>query len=106
MGNIHAEIMRMALADTRQVTEEQVRQARENGLGNGFLVLNPEDGFRQDGSLWFGTCSVCGQRVTNSWRNGVWEHSVTVTESYHKNGSPLRQSTQTFDYCPTERGEV
>jgi hypothetical protein len=38
---------------------------REQGIGNGFTALNPADGYRKDNRLWFGNCSVCGERVTN-----------------------------------------
>jgi hypothetical protein len=84
---------------------DTLARIREDGVGNGFTVLDPKDGFRQDGKLWFGTCAVCNGRVTNSRLDGVWTHYKTITVSRHANGSPLRQDTQTFDYCPTARGE-
>lgn len=95
-------LMSLVLAD-RKLSDGELQRIRENGEGDGFKVLDPRDGFRQDGSLWFGTCSACHERVTNSQRDGMWEHSTTVTESYHTDGSPLSQSTQFFDYCPTAR---
>lgn len=103
---IHKEIMKMVIADTRKITEGELTQIRTEGLGNGFTVLTPEDGFRRDGTVWFGTCSECGERVSNSWRDGVWEHTISTNQTYHKDGSLLSQSTRFVDYCPTERGEA
>jgi hypothetical protein len=103
---IHKEIMEMVIADTRKLTEGELTQIRAEGLGNGFTVLNPEDGFRRDGTVWFGTCSECGEQVSNSWRDGVWEHTVRTVISYHADGvTPCQTSNQSFGYCP-ERGEA
>ena len=82
------------------VTQENFQSIRENGIGNGFTVLNPADGFRKDGRLWFGTCSECGESVTNSIFNGYWEHSVItkITENHTR--------TQHFPYCLKTRKDI
>lgn len=103
---IDTEIMARVIADTRKLTDTEVQQVRENGLGNGFTALEPADGFRQDDTLWFGTCSVCGESVTNSWRDGIWKHIVYTNRTYHANGLPLSSSSHNTDYCPTQRGEA
>ena len=56
----------------------EIMKIRENGIGSNFRVINPADGFRKDNRLWFGTCSVCGERVVNSSFKGVWEHSLVI----------------------------
>ena len=28
-------------------------EIRKNGIGNGFTVIKPEDGYRKDNTLWF-----------------------------------------------------
>lgn len=103
---IDRNLMAIVIADTREMTDTELSEIRENGLGNGFAVLNPEDGFRRDNTLWFGTCSECGESVSNSWRDGVWEHAIRTNQTYHKDGSLLSQSTRFVDYCPTQRGEA
>lgn len=89
---------------TRRLTDEEVARIRRDGLGNGFVVLEPADGFRRDGSLWFGVCSVCSERVSNSWRTGVWEHTIYSRKVIEPNGFVSSSSSQKADYCPTERG--
>jgi len=103
---IDKNIMARVITDTRKLTDTEVQQVRENGLGNGFKVLNPADGFREDNTVWFGNCSECGERVSNSWRDGIWKHSISTNQTYHKDGSLLSQSTKFVDYCPTQRGEA
>jgi hypothetical protein len=71
-----------------------VNESRSTLKGNGFSVLNAADGFRKDNSLWFGTCSECGESVTNSSLNGVWKHTLVL--EVRANGSTSRQ----IDYCP------
>ena len=88
-----------------------IQEIREQGLGNGFLVLNPEDGFRKDNRLWFGTCATCGERVTNSGLTGIWNHTITEYEEYWvfngvQNLFPNTGRSRQVDYCPTSRGEV
>ena len=68
-----------------------IDEIRALGYGTNFNVLNPADGFRKDGRLWFGTCDQCGESVTNSSLKGVWEHS-------EKTG---RSSWRSINYCPT-----
>lgn len=70
-------------------------EIREQGIGNGFTVLNPADGYRKDNTLWFGECSVCGERVVCSWIDKVWTHRVyLVKETNHS-------VSRSVDYCPT-----
>ena len=78
------------------VTKENFQSIRENGIGSNFTVLNPEDGIRKDNRLWFGTCSECGDSVTNSSLNGVWEHTV-----YSVN-TPNHKVSKSVDYCPSK----
>lgn len=63
---------------------------RENGIGNGFTVSDPHDGFRKDNRLWFGTCETCGQSVVNNVYDKFWAHTVSVGEN----------ATREIDYCP------
>lgn len=84
------------------VTKENFKSIRVNGIGSNFKVLNPEDGFRKDNRLWFGTCSECGESVTNSALTGKgWEHSITTVISYHADGkTPCHSVSKSVDYCP------
>ena len=83
-----------------QVTKENFQTIRENGVGSNFTALNPADGFRKDGRLWFATCSECGERVTNSSLTGVWMHSVTTSNFRDGSGIRIGATTSSFDYCP------
>lgn len=103
---IDGEIMARVIADTRKLTDTEVQQVRENGLGNGFIVTEPADGFRQDGTVWFGTCETCGETVTNSWRDGVWKHTVYSSKTYYSTGLIAQSASKQTDYCPVERGEI
>lgn len=83
------------------VTKENFKQIREEGIGSNFTVLNPEDGYRKDNRLWFGECSECGERVTNSSLNGVWKHTIILETKYHASGTIAYQSSKQVDYCPS-----
>ena len=78
---------------------------------NGFVVLNPEDGYRKDNSLWFGECSECGERVTNSKFDGFWTHTKYAEKGYYskeqfdKDGMYNFASSKSIDYCPKVVGE-
>lgn len=61
---------------------------------NGFTALNCEDGFRKDNRLWFGECSVCGERITNSALKGIWEHTLILEQGHNYTKS------RNIDYCP------
>ena len=76
------------------VTKENFKQIRVEGIGNGFTVLNPEDGYRKDNRLWFGMCSECGEIVTNSSLKGVWEHTIYLVDE------PNHKVSKSVDYCP------
>jgi len=78
-----------------------IREIRQNGIGNKFSVLNPADGYRQNNQVWFGECSVCGERVTNSNLNGVWEHKLILEQKLDDNGFPTYQVSRQIDYCPS-----
>lgn len=84
------------------ITKDNFQQVREQGIGNGFTVLNPADGFRKDNRLWFGECSECGDTVTNSSLKGEgWIHSITTVHSYHADGvTPCHSSSVFVNYCP------
>ena len=67
-------------------------EIRKNGIGNGFTVINPEDGFRKDNTVWFGECSKCGERVVSSLmsaKNVGWTHTKIVG-----------QMRSAIGYCP------
>jgi hypothetical protein len=87
------------------------QEIREQGIGSNFSVLNPEDGYRKDNSLWFGNCSECGERVSQSLHHDYWQHTKFLEKGY---GSKQQweenrwhsQATSTgLDYCPTAKGE-
>lgn len=75
--------------------ELTLKEIRENGIGNGFTVLNPHDGYRKDNTLWFGKCSVCSETVTQSRFHKYWEHTLILEKN--KGYSKSRG----VDYCPT-----
>jgi hypothetical protein len=71
-------------------------EIRKGGIGNGFTVIDPKDGFRKDNSLWFGTCSNCGEMVSSSLVSAKfngWTHKIIKKE----NGYQVHTSV---DYCP------
>lgn len=83
------------------ITKENFQSVRENGIGNGFTVLNPRDGFRKDNRLWFGTCSVCNESVTNSAIDGRgWIHEIVLIDEILPGGTRHRSSRHVA-YCPT-----
>ncbi len=86
------------------VTKENFNQIREEGIGNGFSVINPHDGFRKDNRLWFGNCSECGELVTNSALTGKgWEHNLILEQTFHSDGkTPLMTRSVNVDYCPSK----
>ena len=90
-----------------EITFEMVR---ELGIGNGFKVLDPHDGFRKDNRLWFGNCEVCGESVTNSsFDDGVWQHTVYSRKVFYvkdgvANPHPNQSTSQHVDFCPKVAG--
>ena len=57
--------------------ETMTKIIRNQGIGDGFTVINPQDGYRKDNTIWNGTCSECGERVYNSiMTNYKWEHQT------------------------------
>ena len=69
-------------------------EIREQGIGNGFTVLNPADGYRKDNTLWFGNCANCGEKITNSSLKGIWEHKLIEKFDGHEKWTSI-------DYCPS-----
>lgn len=72
----------------------EMTTVREQGIGSNFIVLNPEDGYRKDNSVWFGECANCGERVSNSVWHGVWHHKLYIP---NEDGST---SVKSLDQCP------
>ena len=73
-------------------------EIRKNGIGNGFTVINPKDGYRKDNAVWFGTCSECGESVSSSSVSAKfngWTHSVVV-RLIGTTGKEIKS----IDYCP------
>ena len=66
----------------------------------GFSVLEARDGYRKDNTLWFGICSVCGDRVTNSALKGEWEHTLILEQKFWEDGRVMMTSSKQIDYCP------
>jgi len=79
---------------------------------NGFVALEPRDGFRKDNSLWFAKCSECGEGIHNSRLVGKWEHTIYIErgwfsiEAYEQNQHPNTTRSYSVDYCPKVTGEV
>ncbi len=71
---------------------------------NGFTAINCEDGFRKDNRLWFGECSVCGESITNSARDGIWKHEIVLEQRLNANGGISYKSSKQVDYCPSNQG--
>lgn len=69
----------------------ELAEIRTQGIGSNFTVLDPQDGFRKDNTIWFGNCSVCGERVSQSYLNKGWTHTVSTGD----------HSSRQVDYCPT-----
>ena len=58
------------------MTTLTIKEIRSNGIGDGFTVVNPHDGFRKDNTIWFGKCEECGDHVSNSFMTDYkWKHS-------------------------------
>ena len=66
----------------------------------GFTVLEPRDGYRKDNTLWFGVCSECGDRVTNSALKGEWEHTLILEQKTFEDGRVFYTKSRQIDYCP------
>ncbi len=82
------------------VTKENFKSIRENGIGNGFTVLNPADGYQKNNRLWFGTCSECNESVTNSAIDGRgWLHTLILEDKVLEGGTHFQSSRQ-ITYCP------
>jgi hypothetical protein len=105
MGSVNRNILEEVIKQTRGISDGEIQRIRTYGLGNGFLVTDTRDGFRQDGALWFGTCETCGETVTNSWRDGVWTHTTYTSKTYYSTGHIATSTSKQTDYCPVERGE-
>ena len=73
-------------------TNLTLSEIREQGIGNGFTVINPADGYRKDNTLWFGNCANCGKRVTQSRFDKFWSHTISVGPN----------SFRDVDYCPEQ----
>ena len=71
-----------------------MNKVEKTQIANGFTALNCEDGFKKDNRLWFGECSECGERITNSHLRGIWVHTIIL----EKNG--LSTKSKDVDYCP------
>lgn len=70
-------------------------QIRTLGIGENFNVIDPEDGYRKDGRLWFGRCSECGERVTSSFVDDViWKHKAYLPSTFGG------ETSKSIDYCP------
>ena len=79
-------------------------------IANGFTALNCEDGFRKDNSLWFGECSECGERITNSRFDNFWVHTQYFEigyfskEEFDRNGIYNFARSKKIDFCPKVEG--
>jgi len=77
-----------------------IMEIRKNGIGNGFTVINPKDGYRKDNRLWFGECATCGESVSSSSMSAKyngWTH--TLTKKISETGFQMTS----IDYCPKSR---
>jgi hypothetical protein len=91
---------------SNDTTTPDIMTIREMGLGNGFAVLDPADGYRKNNQLWFGTCATCGEGVTSSRHdNGIWMHRLVVEKGNPPHIGGRGDTTRQIDYCPmTEEG--
>lgn len=67
-------------------------EIRKNGIGSNFTVIDPQDGFRKDNTVWNGTCANCGERVYSSIvsaKYNGWYHTEIVD-----------RMQSAIDYCP------
>lgn len=76
------------------------KEIRERGLGLNFDVIDPEDGFRKDNTLWFGTCNVCKEAVSSSYHSKLWQHNIDLEVTYHASGQILSRKSIQVDHCP------
>jgi hypothetical protein len=76
------------------------QETREKGIGYNFTVKDQSDGYRQDDTLWFGTCTSCGERVNNSLHEGKWMHEEIIKVEYHPDGQLFYKESRQIDYCP------
>jgi hypothetical protein len=84
-----------------------IQQIRKEGIGNGFRVVDPHDGFRQNDQLWFGKCNKCNQMVTNSSLDGTWKHTVYTELTYWGNSSlPNSSTSHQVNYCPEVENKI
>jgi hypothetical protein len=83
------------------IEEKGFATVRKEGIGTNFKVINPEDGFRKDGAVWFGKCDTCGGHVASSRFEEGWTHNVT-TPIFDKDGVPYTsgRSTNVIYACP------
>lgn len=86
-----------ALLDVIAPVTDDMDRIRAEGIGSNFTVVDPADGYRGGGQLWFGTCATCGERVTSSrFDNGAWMHKQVIP-------APAGQSWVSYrdlDRCP------
>jgi hypothetical protein len=80
--------------------------------GNGFEVLEARDGFRKDGSITFGRCSVCDELVARVRYEKTWMHTVYSEKGWYSvesflNGTPPNfAQSKRVDYCPTVEDKI
>jgi hypothetical protein len=75
--------------------KDSVDEIRRSGRGSNFTVKDPDDGYRKNNQLWFGTCDKCGESVTSSQLDkGKWMHRLVVEKH------PMGDTTRQIDYCP------
>jgi hypothetical protein len=90
----------------------KMSKVEKTQIANGFTALNCEDGFRKDNRLWFGECSECGERITNSNLDGIWKHTKYSEKGYYskeefdRDGIANFTSSKDIDYCPKVVGET
>lgn len=78
-----------------------MQEIRSQGRGSNFTVIDPQDGYRQNGQVWFGTCNRCGERVTSSRHdNGTWMHRLVVEKGNPPSVGGRGDTTRPIDYCP------
>ena len=89
----------MSVGNAKVIVDKEMRNEmnKEQDFqinANGFVVLDARDGYRQDNRLWFGKCSECGDDVTNSALDGIWQHRLILAQS------GLSTTSRQIDYCP------
>lgn len=87
-----------ALIDAIAPVTDEMARIRAGGIGSNFTVTDPEDGYRKNNQVWFGTCGTCGERVTSSrFDNGVWMHKLVTAEHPE---FPSMLTHRNLDRCP------